>query len=332
MKFGRQFKESLKSQGFPSDWVDSAISYSQLKKCINKLTSELAAVGLDASTLSKLLRHVEDYNASTGAEGTHDEARPFEYILAGDDAADGSFRKPRQPFHPKLLFYVNEETGDLIGANLDDDTRKSLQMLAVETGLTDLRIFEEPDRKSIASADSASSSDKKRPGCRTVEVHLTSDSEFFATLAEELSGLRALQHREEKRMHDEIEQLGKQVARMTDPDRKANRKLLNVWREIFQTYIESDIFFGHTESDHAAHDAQKAAERFQKFCDKIAVQGLVEKIKKPEGLQALNTFLHINREILQGLQFGEINHTAMTKILKSKRISDNGSICGTDCC
>jgi len=52
------------------------------------------------------------------------------------------------------------------------------------------------------------------------------------------------------------------------------------------------------------------------FSNKIAKAGLVEQLKKKENLQALNTFMHINREILQGLRFGEINHNAMIKILK----------------
>ncbi|KAF2738341.1 hypothetical protein EJ04DRAFT_486720 [Polyplosphaeria fusca] len=316
MKYGQWFKQRLKNDGFPPDWVDSAISYSQLKKCINKLTAELASVGLDAATLSKLLKHVEEYNTSTAAQDADDGSRSFEYILADNHANDASSKKPRTPFHPKLLFHVNESTGEILGANLDDKTRKNLQMLAVETGLTELRVFEEPDTDSIASSDSASCTSNKKAGYRTVEVPLTSDSEFFSTLATELSGLEQLQDREEKRMHNEIEGLGRQVARMTDPDRKSNRRLLAVWREIFQVYIESDIFFGHTESDHAAHNADKATERFQKFCNTIATQGLVDKIKKPEGLRALNTFMHINREILQGLRFGEINHTAMLKILK----------------
>ena len=65
MKFGHLFKQTLRDEGFPPEWVDSAISYSQLKKCIKRLTDELQQVGLDPATLSKLLKHVEDYNAST---------------------------------------------------------------------------------------------------------------------------------------------------------------------------------------------------------------------------------------------------------------------------
>lgn len=313
MKFGHVFKETLKNEGFPPAWVDTSISYSQLKKCINRLTNELAEVGLDRQTLGKLLKHVEDQNAAA----SEDDERPLEYRLSdGDD--DSSMATRKKPFQPKLLFYVNEITGELDSARLDDETRKKLQILAVETGITNLRVFEEPDAdsKSAKSTESTASGPRRRSGYRTVEVPLTSDSEFFTKLSSELSGLEAWQEKEEKRMHDEIEELGKQVARLTDPDRKANRKVLAVWRQIFQLYLESDIFFGTTEVDHASHDADKAAQKFQKFAVAIAEQGLVDKLKKPESLRALNTFMHINREILQGLRFGEINRTAMMKILK----------------
>ncbi|KAF2793741.1 hypothetical protein K505DRAFT_305279 [Melanomma pulvis-pyrius CBS 109.77] len=324
MKFGHVFKETLRNEGFPPEWVDSAISYSQLKKCINRLTDELAQVGLNPSTLGTLLKQVEDYNAST--EQNDDQDRPFEYILAGDDSA-GLPREHRKPFHPKLLFYVDEATGEVHSAKLDEDTRSKLQMLAVATGVSQLRVYEEPDQQSIASKDSvdppsppggvnSASGIRKRPGYRTVEIPLTSDTEFFAKLTSQLSGLEALQDKEEKRMHAQIEELGKQVAHLTDPDKRLNKKLIPVWRQIFQIYIESGIFFGTTERDHKAHDADKAAQRFLEFSDKIARQGLVEKFKKPESLQALNSFMHVNREILQGLRFGQINHMAMLKILK----------------
>ncbi|KAF2011609.1 hypothetical protein BU24DRAFT_495757 [Aaosphaeria arxii CBS 175.79] len=335
MKFGQTFKEALKTEGFPPDWVESAISYSQLKKCINRLTSELAQVGLDPQTLGSLLKKVEDYNKAT--ENDDVESRPFEYLLNDDDseeepidgndnaangttASNGSSKKKR-PFHPKLLFYVDEKTGDLHSAGLDEKTKRKLQMFAVQTGLSDIRVHEESPRESIASTDLPSPPinghiSKRRPGYRTVEVPLTSDSEFFSMLASELSGLERLQEREEKRMHDEIANLGMQVAKLTNPDRRANRKLIAVWRQIFQIYLESDIFFGTTESDHSEHDAAKAAERFQLFSQRIAEAGLVEKFKKPENLKALNTFMHINQEILQSLRFGEINQTAMNKILK----------------
>ena len=323
MKFGHTFKQSLRNEGFPPEWIDSAISYSQLKKCIKRLTDELRQVGLDPETLSKLLRHVEDYNASTAQDD--DQERPFEYILNADDSTDAS-SKARKPFQPKLLFYVNETTGEVHSAKLDEETKCKLQMLAVETGMTQLRVFEDP-ASSLKSSDSLDQSSptspvqvnasKHRPGYRTVEVPLNSDTEFFTRLSSEVSGLERLQEREEKRMHSQIEDLGKQIAKMTDPDRRSNRKTLAAWRQVFQMYVEEGIFFGNTEVDHKSHDSDKAMQRLAEFSNKVAQAGIVEKLKK-DNLQALNMFMHINREILQGLRFGEINHSAMVKILKSK--------------
>ncbi|KAF2827621.1 RING-14 protein-like protein [Ophiobolus disseminans] len=321
MKFGHAFKQSLRNEGFPAEWVDSAISYSQLKKCINRLTDELRQVGLDPETLSKLLKHVEDYNASTTQDD--DQERPFEYILNSDDATDVS-HKTRKPFHPKLLFYVNEITGEVTSAKLDEETNQKLQMLAVETGMTQLRVTE--DTGSLQSSDSLDlpsptgpgqvKTSKHRPGYRTVEIPLNSDTEFFTRLSTEVSGLEKLQEREGKRMHSQIEELGKQIAIMTNPDKKSNRKTLAAWRQVFQMYIEEGIFFGNTEVDHRSHDSDKAMQRLAEFSNKVARAGVVEKLQKTNNLRALNMFMHINREILQGLRFGEINHSAMVKILK----------------
>jgi hypothetical protein len=201
-------------------------------------------------------------------------------------------------------------------------------MLAVETGMSDMRVLDDSDSplQSVDSVDPSNSttttpknvSRNNRPGYRTVEVPITSDTEFFTRLTSEVTGLEKLQEREQKRMNVQIEALGKQVAKLTNPDRRANRKMLTAWRQIFQIYVEEGIFFGTTEIDHKSHDSEKAMARLAGFSNKIAKAGLVEQLKKKENLQALNTFMHINREILQGLRFGEINHNAMIKILKSE--------------
>lgn len=52
MKFARRFKLELLMQGFPQHWVDSAVPYSQLKKVINKVSSELNEYGLDIASFA----------------------------------------------------------------------------------------------------------------------------------------------------------------------------------------------------------------------------------------------------------------------------------------
>ena len=55
MKFAHEFKAALIKEGFPTHWVESAVPYGQLKKCIKKVESELQSIGLDPATLAQLI-------------------------------------------------------------------------------------------------------------------------------------------------------------------------------------------------------------------------------------------------------------------------------------
>jgi E3 ubiquitin-protein ligase BAH len=37
MKFAREFREALASEGFPARWVQQAVPYGALKKCLKKV-------------------------------------------------------------------------------------------------------------------------------------------------------------------------------------------------------------------------------------------------------------------------------------------------------
>jgi E3 ubiquitin-protein ligase BAH len=56
MKFARSFDKALKEAGeFPPTWINAAISYRQLKKCIKDVQRELLEIGLDNETLHRQL-------------------------------------------------------------------------------------------------------------------------------------------------------------------------------------------------------------------------------------------------------------------------------------
>ena len=74
MKFAHEYETALTSEGFPTHWVQSAIAYRQLKKCIKKVELELSGIGLDASTLRQLWQSIND---------PRDSGRPFQYKLEG---------------------------------------------------------------------------------------------------------------------------------------------------------------------------------------------------------------------------------------------------------
>lgn len=74
MKFAHEYETALKQEGYPDRWVQSAISYRQLKKCIKKVEMELSCIGLDPETLGQLWQSLKTSNIS-GA--------PFQYKLEG---------------------------------------------------------------------------------------------------------------------------------------------------------------------------------------------------------------------------------------------------------
>ena len=84
MKFAREFQEALRREGFPPHWVESAIPYGQLKKCIKKVQRELADLGLDSVTLSQLNTASEELQKPAFPRRSRDDSPvSFQYDFAG---------------------------------------------------------------------------------------------------------------------------------------------------------------------------------------------------------------------------------------------------------
>lgn len=74
MKFGHEYEAALKQEGYPDCWVQSAISYRLLKKCIKKVQRELSSIGLDTETLGQLWQSLKTSNVN---------GVPFQYKFEG---------------------------------------------------------------------------------------------------------------------------------------------------------------------------------------------------------------------------------------------------------
>jgi E3 ubiquitin-protein ligase BAH len=84
MKFAHEFVASLKKEEYPQGWLDSAISYRKLKKCIKKVQRELRGLGLDPQILEQLWQNINNH-ASVGAlgEGSDESAsKPYSYRIS----------------------------------------------------------------------------------------------------------------------------------------------------------------------------------------------------------------------------------------------------------
>ena len=55
MKFAKTLERTLEEDEIPQEWVEAAIQYKALKKCINKVVNELEFLGLQKNTLKILL-------------------------------------------------------------------------------------------------------------------------------------------------------------------------------------------------------------------------------------------------------------------------------------
>jgi len=83
MKFAHEFKAALEREGFPARWVETAVPYSQLKKCIKKVESELLSFGLDNATLRRLLPSNEDAIDQHPRKKSCDGPVAFQYNFDG---------------------------------------------------------------------------------------------------------------------------------------------------------------------------------------------------------------------------------------------------------
>lgn len=308
MKFGRDFQEDLEKGEYPQEWIDSAIPYRKLKKCIKKVQRELQSLGLDHETLLRLYQP----NGKAVSEAQAQGAQVLQYIFQDGDA---------RTFTPKLTIALDPRDGSPMDAWLSPDTRRHLRDLAISQHMAAgddhldvaASLFEQR-KASVANVQGLGLAQD----IEVVEVPLTADSEFFRMLRREITKLEQLQRRQQEQLKQQIHQLGLELAAMKASSSKDKKAKANIeaWREIFRLYTESQIFFSSHEQDAGARDVDHAQKQLQLFSNQLAKQqGLTIKVDG-NAKAALDRFLRINLNLLQFLRFQDMNRTALTKIMK----------------
>lgn len=318
MKFGQEFKVVLLKEGYPPRWVDSAIPYGQLKKCLKKVRQELNELGLEPETLRQLLA------AHTTSDG--DSVPMASYELGGSTV-----------LRPRLTVFIHLEDGTAVDASLTPASKGFLKKLSSgrfptspisesPQSSTSSPRESSPDRISLSSSSAASENtvqldaeagpaSSKGPVLQRIEVPLTFDGEFFDTLQADVSSLDALQDEEEVFLTKDIVLLGEEMTQLTKPH-KFHKSDLSRWRDVFEIYLDAQIFFSTHERDHGPRTSVKALEQLVWFQGQVNERGLVQQFKLPASREAYVRFLDLNSKFLQSLKFQEINKVAVTKILK----------------
>lgn len=319
MKFGQDYQVALSRGEYPQDWIESAISYKKLKKCIKRVQQELISLGLDKDTLNELWQNV----GPNSNESTDEQVLQYSLQKSG-----------KIQFTPKLTIAIDPHDGSPMDAWLSPDTRRVLRRLVNNDQLTTTasgqgahaQADNDSHRPSIGDFDSASdaesvaeneaASTRKRQHTDTIEVPLTSDSEFFQILRRELTELDQLQAAEQQRIQDEITELGNELQKLKVSRKKRSKQELETWRNIFEMYQDAEIFSSMHEADAGDRDSAQAQKHFEQFNKAMAPQR--EEIVKLGQLAggSLDRFLRINVKLLRLIKFQEINKTALTKIMK----------------
>ncbi|CAA7270761.1 unnamed protein product [Cyclocybe aegerita] len=90
------------------------------------------------------------------------------------------------------------------------------------------------------------------------------------------------------------------------------------WREIFQLYVEAEVFESVGESTRGQHTVEESEKRLQLFAERVTQRGLgdTRKFMMRQSVAALETFLNLNLFILNIKKFSHANSEATRKILK----------------
>lgn len=313
MKFAHEFKETLEREGFPEHWRAAAIPYSQLKKCLKRVQRELETLGLDKETLQHLL----------AAQIVTPQGNPIPIARYNLDHAPS-----QHSLRPRLSVFVHLQDGQVIDAALSPASRAFLQKLSGRqspSSMSPSLAATKPDDATQLSEDQLQIGEG---GFERIEIPLVFDGEFFTILQTDVDSLDALQQREEKSMEREIKALGGEVSSVAKPSKKFAKTDLNRWREIFDLYLDAQVFFSSHELDHGSRSSAKAVQQLIWFQKEIQNRDLLNKFKVPSSRLAYTRFLQLNATLLQNLKFQEINKTAITKILKKfdKRTSLGASV------
>lgn len=303
MKFSHTFETALRKEEYPQRWLDFAISYRQLKKCIKKVQDELQGLGLDPATVQRLWQHID----GTG-----------QFPLEGPDQVQQPLSHGLSDFRPKLTIAVDPHDGFPVDAWLSPQTRRYLHDLAHRQQLEKcgpIQVTGEPSADGPLEEARATSPGDNIDELETIEVPLTSYSDFFPVLGREVENLDQLQKSEHSKLGNQVVELGQRLNGLSGSSSGSSKKEIYAWREIFRLYIESQIFFSSTEQDAGSRDSEQASTQLQLFVKALDKQRKSLKLGKV-AKKALGSFVGLNLELLQFMKYQEINRLALSKIMK----------------
>ncbi|TFK37062.1 SPX domain-containing protein [Crucibulum laeve] len=173
-----------------------------------------------------------------------------------------------------------------------------------------------------------------------VVIPLVSDTEFFQLLSTALEAVSAHMTIVHTHFSDTLRELSRTIGDSARPASATSRGVkphsgvssnagiirlpnatlaksdLYSWREIFQLYVEAEVFESVGEATRGERTIEESEKRLQQFAERVTTRGLQRKWKLKQSRDALETFLQLNMFILNIKKFSHANSEATRKILK----------------
>lgn len=315
MKFAKVLQQTLVEEDIPQEWVEAAIQYKVLKKCIGKVVKELAFLGLSQDSLKILL---QDEDSKSTVEVAADDATPNNPIVA-----HYTLKKSKNQIIPYLKIVLNDTdtqqyTQDHIH-ELAEQIRTKLNAV-LSTDDEDRHIVElkeEEDHFVLSPTTTAHDTDQdklvKVENDNEIVIMLNSDTKFFKMLNAELESLDTIRGVEEQKLINEIELLSDDVLLLTK--RKSD---IYTWRELFRIYLDSEVYFRYNETSLSLLERtlEQVKKNLDEFFSRVDKSNVVDRMKSKQAVRAYDDFVEMNTRLLRIIQFQSINTTALRKILK----------------
>lgn len=340
MKFAKVFEQVLTDEHLPSEWTSRAIQYKKLKKRINKVVDELENIGIinsdsinyDLEIIDGEIHPIMSVEISPLMKGLIvDKLVDLDYnfqicplkVVAIDDEHDDAHQSIMSDNidadNTSLSVYTHQSVVSdnihLDNSNVSVDTQsitsdqsKPERTASYTKYLTDSQsiIDNQSTITAINPFDSAPFYELK--------ISLLEDTRFFQVLYNEIEELNKFQVEKENEITESIEGIANEISNLTVPNMKKTD--LYLWREVFQYYIESEIFFSTVEKHAGEMDINTSKERFFQFLNKLQSSNVEFKFHNKESIVALNNFKNLNFKILKVSNFQSFNNLAVRKILK----------------
>lgn len=340
MHFSKTYQQLLLT--LPVELRDSAIEYRKLKKLINKVVNELNSIGLSPDVLQEVLGQGDISTTRTIRVNDHEVKVIYELSnvadhieprlrLIGSQEALGSPSSPRSASLPGALDAATDEESIAVTLPPGEGAGEDSTAVSVEEIIT-------------PSALSSLLQENVAPDTHEIIIPLVSDTAFYQLLTQALQYLNAKLAVVRSDFEASLRSLSRSIAHSarpmsstsgfrphsahtSDPSNisvhapphfSSHKSDLYAWREIFQMYVDADIFESHQEASRGERSIEESEQRLELFLQRLRDRGLADsrEFKVKESREALQTFLHLNSFILDLRKFQFATSEATRKILK----------------